>query len=152
MTSEATDERTHRNELQKARRLANRTCGYCDEQAATMLPWGKQQIGICHSCQSKLAGAASPEPCCAFDEVHPLDLRPQPIPGPILVEARLLPAPELITEPPRRSLVGRLIRSAGRIFHTQKRPQYPHGLLWRSRLKALHSISQDRAPHAHLNP
>ena len=116
MTSEATDERTHRSELQKARRLANRTCGYCDDQAATMLPWGKQQIPICASCQSKLAGTASPEPYCAFDEVHPLDLRPQSTPRPILVEARLLPVPEIITEQPRRSLVGRLIRSAGRFF------------------------------------
>ena len=116
MTSEATDDRTHRSELQKARRLASRTCGYCDEPAATMLPWGKQQIPICPSCQSKLAGAASLEPCCAFDEVHPLDLRPQPTPGPILVEARLLPLPEIITDRPRRSLVGRLIRSAGLFF------------------------------------
>ena len=116
MTSEATDERTHRSELQKARRLANRTCGYCDEQAATMLPWGKQQIPICASCQSKLACTASQKPCCAFDEVHPLDLRPQATPGPILLEARLLPAPEIITEQPRRSLVGRLIRSAGLFF------------------------------------
>lgn len=110
------EERSHRAEQQRARRLANRSCGYCGDPAEAMLSWGNQQVPICTPCQRKLKAPAAPTPWCAFNEVHPRELRPQATPMAIMVEARLLPAPETVVEERRPSLVGRIIRVAGRVF------------------------------------
>ena len=110
------EERSHRAELQRARRLAKRSCGYCGEPAAAMVTLGGQQTPFCGTCQANLDGPAAPTPWCAFHEVNPVELRPQATPMAILVEARLLPAPEVVVQEPRPSLVGRIIQAAGRVF------------------------------------
>lgn len=87
-----------------------------------MLPWGNQQVPICSPCQRKLETPAPAAVQCAFEEVHPRELRPQATPMPILVEARLLPAPEPVAEQRQPSLVGRIARAVGRLF----RPRNGH--------------------------
>ena len=57
-----------------------------------MLPWGGLQVAICATCQAKLDGPEAPPPWCAFNEVHPRELRDQVPAAGILVEARRLPA------------------------------------------------------------
>ena len=87
------EERSYRAEQQRTRRLAHRVCGYCDEPAAAMIPWGRQQIAICSDCNAKLA-RATPVPYCAFHDVDPTELLPQRRPAGLMLEARLLPAVE----------------------------------------------------------
>ena len=53
-------------------------------------------------------------PWCAFNEVHPLELRHQAPPAGVLVEARLMPAVEL--PPQHRSLAGRFLGTLGRML------------------------------------
>ena len=105
---------TTRAEQQRARRLASRACGHCGEPASAMLPWGKQHIAICSSCQIKLEGQNSP--WCAFHEIHPLEARPRVQPTGIIIEATLLPATQPANPPPSRSFLGRLIRAALKPF------------------------------------
>ena len=108
-------ERSHRAELQKTRRLAKRSCGRCGQPAAAMLPWSGHQVPICASCQAKLDGPEAQTPWCAFNEVHPRELRNQVPTAGVLIEARLLPA----TETPatgRRSPLGRFLGALARIF------------------------------------
>ena len=69
----------------------SRSCGHCGQPAAAMLTWGGRQIPICGSCQAKLDGPEMIPPWCAFNEVHPKELREQVPTAGILVEARLLP-------------------------------------------------------------
>ena len=107
-------ERSHRAELQKTRRLAKRSCGRCGQPAAAMLPWGGLQVAICASCQAKLDGPEPPTPWCAFNEVHPQELRDQVLTAGVLIEARLLPAVEI--PPQRRSLAGRFLGALGRML------------------------------------
>lgn len=109
------EERSHRAELQKTRRLAKRSCGRCGQPAAAMLPWSGHQIPICGSCQAKLDGPESQTPWCAFNEVHPRELQAQVPAAGIMIEARLLPA----TETPaagRRSPLGRFLGALAQIF------------------------------------
>ena len=111
----------YRAEQQRTRRLAHRTCGYCDEPAATMLSWGRQQIPICSDCNAKLARATPPVPHCAFYDVDPTDLLPQRRLAGLMLEARLLPAVEAAPAPrPRsRSLLGRILRAATSPFRSR---------------------------------
>ena len=110
-------DRAHRAEQQKARRLARRTCGYCDRPAETMLPWSGQQIPICGSCQAKLDGPEAQPVWCAFNEIHPRELQAQaPVDG-IMIEARLLPMAETPAAE-RRSLLARLLGKLGQIFRS----------------------------------
>ena len=111
-------ERSHRAELQRARRLARRICGNCGASAEAMLPWGGQPVPICGNCQAKLAGPDVPTPWCAFNEVHPLEVRPWASASGVLVEARLLPAPVNPAETPqrRRSLASRFLGALGRML------------------------------------
>ena len=115
------DEHSYRAEQQRARRLAHRACGYCDEPAAAMLPWGRQKIAICTDCNAKLAGATPPVPYCAFYDVDPTDLLPQRRLAGLMLEARLLPAVEAAPAPrPRpRSLLGRILRAATSPFRSR---------------------------------
>ena len=107
-------DRSHRAKLQRTRRLAKRSCGRCGQPAAAMLPWGGLQVAICATCQEKLDGPEATTPWCAFNEVHPRELRDQvPIAG-VLVEARLMPAVEL--PPQRRSLAGRFLGALRRML------------------------------------
>ena len=117
------DEHSYRAEQQRARRLAHRACGYCDEPAAVMLPWGRQKIAICVDCNAKLAGATPPVPYCAFYDVDPTDLLPQRRLAGLMLEARLLPAAEAAPAPrPRpRSLLGRILRAATSPFRSRPR-------------------------------
>ena len=103
------------------RRLAHRTCGYCDEPAATMLSWGRQRIPICSDCNAKLARKTPPEAYCAFHDVDPTDLLPQRRLAGLMLEARLLPAVEAAPAPrPRpRSLLGRILRAATSPFRSR---------------------------------
>ena len=72
---------------------------------------------ICGSCQAKLDGPEMIPPWCAFNEVHPLELRHLVPPAGVLVEARRLPAVEPVETPPRsRSLAGRFFGALGRIL------------------------------------
>ena len=115
------EERSFRAEQQRTRRLAHRTCGYCDEPAATMLSWGRQQIPICSDCNAKLARNTPPEAYCAFYDVDPTDLLPQRRLAGLMLEARLLPAVEAAPAPrPRpRSLLGRILRAATSPFRSR---------------------------------
>ena len=115
METDTAAERNHRAEQQRTRRLASRSCGHCGKLAQEMKPWGKQWVPICSPCQVKLETPARPTPFCAFDEVHPRDLRPQTSLEGVVVEARLLPAPEPVVEEKRPSLIGRVLRAAARI-------------------------------------
>ena len=84
-----------------------------------MLPWGGLQVAICATCQAKLNGPEATTPWCAFNEVHPMELRDHVPDAGVRVEARLMPAPvaELLETPPRhRSLVGRFLGPLGRIM------------------------------------
>ena len=108
-------ERSQRAEQQRTRRLSSRTCGYCGEPAQAMVPWGRRPVAICGQCQIKLETPAASAPFCAFDEVHPRDLRPQTSLEAIVVEARLLPAPDSVVEEKRPSLIGRILRAAAKI-------------------------------------
>ena len=107
-------EHANRAEQQRARRLAKRTCGQCGEPAAAMAPWAGQQIPICGTCQAKLDGPTTPEPWCAFNELHTIELRPQVPSAGLLVEARLLPAVEPRT--PHRSLGKQILGILGRVL------------------------------------
>ena len=119
-------EPNHRAEQQRARRLANRSCGHCGEPAQEMKPWGRQRVPICGSCQLKLEKLAAPVPFCAFDEVHPRELRPQTSLEAVMVEARLLPAPDTFVEEQKPSLIGRMVHGVGRLFRrTQGRRALP---------------------------
>ena len=113
----------YRAEQQRTRRLAHRTCGYCDEPAATMLSWGRQRIPICSDCNAKLARATPPVPYCAFYDVDPTDLLPQRRLAGLMLEARLLPAVEAAPAPrPRpRSLLGRILQAATSPFRSRAR-------------------------------
>ena len=113
---EVQDERAQRLKQQRARRLAKRTCGHCDGPADTMLPWGNQQVAICTDCIQKLEAPLAPPPWCAFDEVHPRELRPQTSLEAVVVEARLMPAAETVVEEKKRSLIGRILQGAGALF------------------------------------
>ena len=114
---DADEERAHRAEQQRNRRLASRNCGYCGEEpAAAMVAWGKRQAAICGDCLAKLQGQTVPAPFCAFDEVHPKDLRPQKALEAVVVEAKLLPAPKTVVEEPKPSLAGRIIGGLGQLF------------------------------------
>ena len=115
------EERSQRAEQQRQRRLAKRNCGSCGEPADTMLPWGNQQVPICSPCQRKLEAPAPTAVHCAFEEVHPRELRPQATPMPILIEARLLPAPETVMEERKPSLVSRMLGVAGRLWRRGER-------------------------------
>ena len=110
------EERSLRAEQQRTRRLTKRSCGYCGEPAGAMVGWGKRQAAICEECLAKLQGPAVPVPVCAFDEVHPQDLRPQTSLEAVVVEARLLPARETVVEELKPSLAGRIRESLGRLF------------------------------------
>ena len=114
------EERSYRAEQQRTRRLAHRVCGYCDEPAAAMLPWGRQQIAICSDCNAKLA-RATPVPYCAFHDVDPTDLLPQRRLAGLMLEARLLPAVEAAPELRPRSLFGRILRAATGPFRSRAR-------------------------------
>ena len=109
------EERSHRAELQKTRRLAKTSCGRCGQPAWAMLPRGGLQVVICTTCQAKLDGPESQAPWCAFNEVHPQELRDQVPAAGVLIEARRLPGVE-IPPPQRRSLAGRFLGSMGRMF------------------------------------
>ena len=115
------EERSFRAEQQRIRRLTHRTCGYCDEPAATMLSWGRQRVPICGDCNAKLAKATPPVPYCAFYDVDPTDLLPQRRLAGLMLEARLLPAVEAAPAPrPRpRSLLGRILRAATSPFRSR---------------------------------
>ena len=115
------EERSQRASQQRQRRLAKRSCGSCGEPADTMLPWGNQQVPICSPCQMKLETPATPAAFCAFDEVHPKDLRPQTSLEAVVVEARLLPAPETVMEERKPSLVSRMLGVAGRLWRRGER-------------------------------
>ena len=110
------EERAQRAEQQRARRLGKRNCGYCDEPADAMLAWRKRQVAICTPCQVKLETPTAPAPFCAFEEVHPKELRSQTMLEAVLVEARLLPAPELVVEDAKPSLVSRILDVARRLL------------------------------------
>ena len=114
-------ERSQRAEQQRTRRLATRTCGHCGEPAHAMMPWGKQHVAICSPCQLKLEMPATPEAFCAFDEVHPKDLRPQTSLEAVVVEARLLPASETVIEERKPSLVSRMLGVAGWLWRRGER-------------------------------
>ena len=73
-----------RNTRQRARRMARRVCGHCDQPVDVMLRWGRQSIPICFRCKGLLdAGRGSPEdlyrwrslgdlgPWCSVDESRP---------------------------------------------------------------------------------
>ena len=115
------EERSFRAEQQRARRLAHRTCGYCNEPAAAMLSWDRQRIPICSDCNAKLARATPPVPYCAFYDVDPTDLLPQRRLAGLMLEARLLPAVEAapVPRPRPRSLLGRILRAATSPFRSR---------------------------------
>lgn len=114
------DDRSMRAEQQRTRRLAKRTCGHCGEPADAMMSWGNRQVAICSLCQLKLDSAPAPTPWCAFNEVHPSELRPQATLMPVPIEATLLPSSEPVAEEPIRSIPGRLLRAAWRIIRPRK--------------------------------
>ena len=111
METDSAAERNHRADQQRTRRLASRSCGHCGKPAQEMKPWGKQWVPICNQCQLKLETPATPTPFCAFDEVHPRELRPQTTLEAVVVEAKLLPVTELVMEKKRPSLIGRVLRA-----------------------------------------
>ena len=120
-------EHSQRSEQQKSRRLAKRNCGRCSRPASRMLAWSGQQIPICDDCQEKLDEPKATSPWCAFNEVHPLELRPQATPAGILIEARLLPSLE--TPTPRRSLAGRFLGALGRALRPRSRRRKGRGAI-----------------------
>ena len=103
---------SHEADLARKRRLAKRTCGYCDEPAQEMLDWGRQRIPICAECLERLH---QPGYRCAWDVERPCtECETHPV-----VEARILEADHVVevtglvrtTDAPSqsRSLVGRAI-------------------------------------------
>ena len=117
----ADDDRSMRAEQQRTRRLARRSCGHCGEPADAMMPWGNRQVAICSPCQLKLDSPPEPTPWCAFNEVHPSELRPQATLMPVPIEATLLPSSEPVPEEPSRSIPGRLLRAAWHIIRPRNR-------------------------------